>query len=185
MKTHIFTTLVAIGVAISSATSHAVSDSAVIYFTGTITASPCTVDVSSMNQTVTIPPVTDVQLRHLADVGGAASTFPNQSFNVLLKNCGSYLGSAKVSFTGTIDSDIAADNTVLKSTGSAGNVGIRIMDVAGTTALKLDGTNQLSFPLNAGPDYTLTFYAGLIAKPLTAVTAGSVTATATATITYQ
>ncbi|HIC8843111.1 TPA: fimbrial protein [Aeromonas veronii] len=173
-----------VAAAITSGATYA-SDSAVINFTSTISASPCTVDSGSVNQTVAIPSVTDVELKQLADAGAATSSLPNQTFDILLKDCGSGINSALVSFAGTSDAAISTDNTVLQNGGTAGNVGVRIMDTAGTTALKFDDSNFLTFPITGFQDNTLSFYAGLTAKPLTVITAGTVTASATATITYN
>lgn len=89
--------------AVGSGAGYANSDSAVINFNGTITASPCTIDVGSQGQSVTLPSVSDMELGRLA-AEGVLADLPNQTVNFLIKGCGSGVSGASVTFLGNQDS---------------------------------------------------------------------------------
>lgn len=179
MKLNKLTTLFAIGAALASGASYAAGDSAVINFTGTITASPCSVTTGTASQTVTIPSVTDVQLMNATS---ASSGFPEQAFSIVLEKCGSGINNALVSFSGTTD----GQPFFLKNNGTATGMAVVVKDSTKANTVQFDGTSPLTFPITAFQDNTLNFYASMEGKKAgDAVGAGTVSATATATITYN
>lgn len=141
----------------------------------TFTASTCKVSTGSQNLTVTLPPV---QASTLTSAGPAAGT---TAFSINLTGCTRNLG---VSATLNTNNPYTSAGIIAPTTGSgyANNVGIRLLQSDGTTPVTF-GT-PFSVGNTSGANFTFNLYAQYywIANP---VTAGTVLATATYTLTYQ
>ncbi|MBP0591324.1 fimbrial protein [Paraburkholderia sp. LEh10] len=160
----------------ATAGARAFAIDATIYYSGEIAQPSCTVDTSSLNQTVNLGSAT------VMDFGAIGSTLNPTAFNVLLNSCGP---GTKVTMTvnGTMDT-VAS---VLQNTGTATQVGVQLLQATSSGATSgtpitlnsainlgtVDATNAMTIPMVA------QFYR------LGSLTAGSVTAAATVNFTYN
>lgn len=150
-----------------------------VHFKGEVVNAACAVDAGSANQTVALGQVRTARLSE------ANKTSDAVGFNIQLNECdNSVYTQAAVSFTGpTINS---TNPTVLalqsSASGSAGNVGIQILDRTGSP-LNLDGstfsaTSTLNQATNSIPFQARYFSTG-------AATAGIANADVTFRVQYQ
>lgn len=150
-----------------------------VHFKGEVVNAACAIDAGSMDQTVMLGQVRSAKL------ATAGSTSSSVGFNIQLNDCDTTVATkASVAFSGTaIDS---ANKTVLalqnSAAGGATNVGVQILDQAGTP-LGLDGaTFSAATTLNDGTN-VLPFQARYYA--VGAATAGTANADATFKVQYQ
>lgn len=143
--------------------------------TGTIKASPCTVD-SADGQTVNVNLGTDIKAASLSTGGQGSTLVP---FTLHLKDCPTSTSSVTATFSG-VQAD--EDATLYKNTGDATKVQIDLQDMSGVrkgngstmTATVVQATSDASFPLQARA-YTVKGGA----------TPGSVVGTVQVSFTYQ
>lgn len=143
--------------------------------TGTIKGGGCNI----ANVSVTLPPVTASQL---ATAGATTGTTP---VPLNLSGCPASTN-VSISFSGTAATiGGVASTTVLASTGTAGYVGVQLLDGSGQpvditgTVAKPQGQTSTTGTLSPSPGYAARYYATGAATP------GSVQATATYTLSYQ
>lgn len=149
-------TLVAVLVGVASfsalnvnAAASTVTDAGTVNFTGSVVDTPCVVEAQNQTLNVAMGQVKSAAFTGAASVAGTA-----QPIDIVLSECDTAGGTVKVKFTGAP----AVDNTSLALTQSgdeAKNVGIKIMEADGTTALGMgkdsaaatyvQGTNTLHY----------------------------------------
>ncbi|MEL4013220.1 type 1 fimbrial major subunit FimA [Dryocola clanedunensis] len=150
-----------------------------IHFKGEVVNAACAIDAGSADQTIQLG---QVRSARLATAGSNSSAV---GFKIQLNDCDTTVSTkAAVAFTGVAVS--SAYDTVLalqsSAAGSAGNVGVQILDGQGV-ALKLDGaTFSNPVTLNDGTSI-LPFQARYYATG--AATAGTANADATFKVQYQ
>lgn len=100
-----------------------------INFTGTIIADSCSIDVnSSGSNTGSVPmPIAYTSLFTGADTNGS-----EQHFNVSITGCDNQINQFAMSLYGNTT---ATDNTILETTGSAKNIGIKLYDISNGGAM--------------------------------------------------
>ncbi|MDR5856696.1 fimbrial protein [Caballeronia sp. LZ062] len=167
------TALVAVGLATASS---AFAADATLTFTGTIILPTCTVDPSSVTQTI---PLGTARTTDFAGVGDVKNATP---FNLKLNNC-----AANTAVSMTINGTADTVQSVLKNTGTATQVGVQLLkavnvgDTSGSpitlntsaTIGTVDATNALTIPMVA------QFYR------LGTMTGGTVSAAATVNFAYN
>ncbi|WP_337261282.1 MULTISPECIES: fimbrial protein [unclassified Serratia (in: enterobacteria)] len=149
--------------------------SAQLNITGTVKASPCTVD-STDGQNVNVNLGTDIQATSLSTGGQGSTLIP---FTLHLKDCPTSTSSVTATFSG-VQAD--EDATLYKNTGDATRVQIELQDTAGNkkgngstmTANVVSATSDASFLLRARA-YTVNG----------GVTPGSIVGTVQVAFTYQ
>ena len=100
-----------------------------VSFTGTVIADSCSIDVnSSGSNTGTVP----MPISYTSWFNAANTTGSEQGFNVTLTGCDSQINQFAMSFSGDTT---ATDNTILKTTGSAKNIGIKLFDISNGGAM--------------------------------------------------
>lgn len=110
--------------------------SGTVSFTGTVIADSCSIDVnSSGSNTGTVP----MPVSYTSDFAGADKTAQSQDFDVALTGCDNNINQFAIAFTG---SATANDNTILETTGSAKNIGIRLYDMSKGGSL---GSHKVQF----------------------------------------
>jgi major type 1 subunit fimbrin (pilin) len=178
--------LTAFGVAAVAPQAQAAnSSSGTITFTGSLTASTCTVAVNggSSTQTVTLPTTPLVN----GVLGTAGSSAGWTAVTLALSGCTGLTGYTKVLpyFSGT---GIDATTGYLNNTGTATNVEVALSNAQSTTnALTLQGASGAQ---NAGTQLlsastpTFSYFAGYVATG-GASTAGNVSASVQYTLNYQ
>lgn len=140
---------------------------------GNIVNTTCDVDTNSANLNVAMG---DQPISALNTAVGVTS--PDISFSIKLVNCSDVATGVNIAFSGTVSSDTA----LLKlDDGGATGIGIEILD-DNKTQIPVNVASK-NYPLNAGVDNTLNFYARYKTESLP-VTAGDANATATFTLTY-
>ncbi|WP_320723675.1 fimbrial protein (plasmid) [Enterobacter asburiae] len=175
----------AIAAAVLSVTYGA--SAAVLTVNGTITPQTCTIDVNSVNQNVKLPTVGPSDLLN-------AKNLSPVTFKLDLSKCDASYNTAAVTIGGTSEtSDVTGFSSVIASTGTASNVGIGIIGSTSVGTFPAGplpvGTQSAAANLTAGGDglKSGTLYLRAQIVPLTqatAVIAGTVFGTATATFTY-
>ncbi|WP_027816613.1 fimbrial protein [Paraburkholderia bannensis] len=171
---HKLTTAVAI--LASVATTGAFAADATLTFSGTILPASCTIDSTTANQTINLGSAS------VADFPAVGATKNPQAFNMQLTDCTT---SAKVSMNvaGTMDT-VAS---VLKNTGTATQIGVQLLQasaVGATTGTPI----TLNSAINLGTvDATNSMTIPMVAQlyRIGAMTAGSITTTATVNFTYN
>ncbi len=157
-----------------------------VHFEGEVVNAACAVDAGSVDQTVQLGQVKASTLAATGDTSGAVG------FNIQLDDCDTTVATtAAIAFAGVTATSSASgtstsypDVLALQSSaaGSAGNVGIQILDSTGT-ALKLDGASFSTAKTLIDGTNTLPFQARYYA--LDAATAGTANADATFQVQYQ
>ena len=156
-----------------------------INFTGKILDAACTIDTSTLNQTVNLGNVPKSSFNAAGDVAAATH------FSIVLNNCPSAVSSASIKFDGAAD---AADTSILalNSGQTAKGVGVAFYEEDGVTAIPL-ATQSKGIKLEtaskqasgtAANSNKMSFIAKYKATQA-AVVAGTANATSDFTITYQ
>ncbi|MGL5387206.1 MAG: fimbrial protein [Serratia sp. (in: enterobacteria)] len=101
--------------------------------TGTVVATPCTVDTGSVSQDVDFG-----QLR-ATDLTTAGNASPWMPFEVKLVNCPVSTTSAKVTFSGT---RVSTDATLFANAGSAINAAVQMAQAANKSLVQGDGSSM-------------------------------------------
>lgn len=167
--------LLSVGVAHADSTA---VNGGTIHFQGEVVNAACAVDTASADQTVQLGQV------RTAALSAAGMTSSPVGFNIQLDDCDSKVStSASVAFTGVTDpTNTEALALESSAAGSASNVGVQVLDRAGT-ALTFDGaTFGAPVTLNNGTS-TLPFQARYIATG--EATAGTANANANFKVQYQ
>lgn len=161
------------------------ASAATLTVNGTITPQTCTIAAANVNQTVTLPTVGPSDLLN-------ANNLSPVTFQFGLSGCDASYSTAAVTLGGTsVASDVTGFSSVIASTGTATNVGIGI--IGGTSVGTIPagplpvGTLSATAPLTGTTSKAGTLYLRAQIVPLTqatAVAAGTVVGTATATFTY-
>lgn len=161
------------------------ASAATLTVNGTITPTTCTIAAANVNQTVTLPTVGPSDLLN-------ATNLSPVTFQFGLSGCDASYSTAAVTLDGTsVASDVTGFSSVIASTGTATNVGIGI--IGGTSVGTFPagplpvGTLSATAPLTGTTSKAGTLYLRAQIVPLTqatAVAAGTVVGTATATFTY-
>ncbi|MFG1173974.1 type 1 fimbrial major subunit FimA [Erwiniaceae bacterium CAU 1747] len=176
--------LSALSLAMSSA--HAVTvNGGTVHFEGEIVNAACAVDAGSVNQTVQLGQVKSSTLAAEGDTSNAVG------FNIQLNDCDITVSkTAAISFSGVAATKTANGSTTTYPTvlalqgsaaGSASNVGVQILDSAGT-ALGLDGATFSTAKTLINGTNVLPFQARYYATD--AATAGTANADATFQVQY-
>lgn len=119
-------------VLMAGATSHA-AQALDLNINGTVVASPCTVDTSSVSQDV------DFGMVRNTDLKDAGSVSAWKSFSVNLNNCPASTTQAQVTFTGNPAQE---DATMYDNTGTASNVVVQMAADADKSKLLGNGTSM-------------------------------------------
>ena len=162
------------------------ASAATLTVNGTITPQTCTIAAANINQTVTLPVVGPSDLLN-------ANNLSAVTFQFGLSGCDTSYSTAAVTLGGTTaSSNVTGFTSVIANTGTATNVGIGII---GSTSVGSFPTGPLpvgslsaTAPLTGSGSKAGTLYLKAQIVPLvqtTAVTAGTVAGTATATFTYS
>lgn len=148
-----------------------------VNITGTIQGNTCTVTTDTANQQVTLG---DIAAKQFTAAGSASQPV---ALTIGLENCGSAASAVSLTFTGEADTTNSALLALTSQAGSAAGVGVAILDSQRT----LVPLNSTSRQYTLDPQQTsqnLTFYGEMVATS-SPVTAGSVDATTTFSLTYQ
>lgn len=149
----------------------------VVNITGTVTATPCTVDTTKSDLSV------DIGSFDASSLSAAGATGGQKLFNLVLKDCPSTTSIVKATFTGTVYKD---DNTAYANTGTATNLGLQVKlytDPWASITTSPGGSTQVN--VNA-TDHTATF--AMATRPYTktgGVTPGTINTPVTVTFSYQ
>jgi minor fimbrial subunit len=143
-----------------------------VNITGTVIASPCSVDTSNSDLDVNLG---NIQAADLSTAGAGSTLVP---FKLKLKDCPASTTSAVVTFSGT--EDTAAPGRYI-NTGTALNVAVEVQETS-TGDLKGPTTNITQ---TVQADRSVTYDLQTRAYAKAAATPGSVIATVQATFTYQ
>lgn len=168
--------ILAVGIAMADSPSPGVNKGQ-INFTGEITTAPCSVDGSSVNQTVPLGSIST----NVLSAAGAKST--GRDFEIKLTGC--TLGTVKnaqVTFNATPDADDPSLIALTAGPSSAQNVAVGLYDVNSQKDLAL-GTKSDAIPIRNG-SFSLPFRAFYKATKSAAV-AGVANATAQFTVSYN
>lgn len=148
-----------------------------VNITGTIQGNTCTVTTDTANQQVTLG---DIAAKQFTAAGSASQPV---AFTIGLENCGSAASAVSLTFTGDADTTNGSLLALTSQAGSAAGVGVAILDSQRT----LVPLNSASRQYTLDPQQTtqnLTFYGEMMATS-SPVTAGTVDATTTFSLTYQ
>ena len=157
------------------------ADTGTVTFTGKIINDTCNVSVNNLgtNGTVTFSDLYPSAFGNDDDAG------ESQVFDIALSGCDSNISNINIKFNGTT---VASKNEeVLKATGTAGNVGIRLLNWA-DAAVKFDGTEPdaaSNKTLNTSGDTTFSYTAKVVQVGDDIPTAGSYSAEATYSLIYR
>lgn len=144
---------------------------------GTIQENTCTVTTDTADQIVTLGDISSKQFYQVGDV-----SLPVQ-FSIGLENCGSAASGVSITFTGDVDTNNRDLLALTQGGGSATGIGVAVLDDHRT----LVPINSASHEYTLDPQQAttmLTFYGEMMSTSNT-VTAGTVDATATFSLTYQ
>lgn len=148
-----------------------------VNITGTIQGNTCAVTTNTASQQVSLG---DIAAKQFTAAGSASQPI---AFTIGLKNCGSAASAVSLTFTGKANTTNSALLALTRQAGSAAGVGVAILDSQRT----LVPLNSASRQYTLDPQQTiqnLTFYGEMVATS-SPVTAGSVDATTTFSLTYQ
>lgn len=163
--------------ALSGLSCSALAHDGTVNITGTIQGNTCTVTTDTANQQVTLG---DIAAKQFNAAGSASQPV---AFTIGLVNCGSAASAVSLTFTGDADTTNGSLLALTSQAGSAAGVGVAILDSQRT----LVPLNSASRQYTLDPQQTtqnLTFYGEMMATS-SPVTAGSVDATTTFSLTYQ
>lgn len=155
-------------------------DTGTITFNGKIVADTCAVDVngSTTNGSVTFNNLSQTSFGSDKTVGD------KQPLALTITKCDAAIQNLNVTFAGTRISGY--DEEVLQPTGTAKNVGIRLLPEGGSSYVKFDGSVPDSVSNKAnGSSVVFNYSAEVIQVGATAPTAGDYTAQATYTLIYR
>lgn len=125
---------ISIALLILTSTSHqAVADPVNVNITGRVIVGPCTVDTSSVNQTV------DFGQQHSTHLRTPGSALSWQPFQVKLTNCPAGTTVATMTFNGLPFMD---DATLYSNSGTATNVAVQIAQDADKTQIQGNGSGM-------------------------------------------
>jgi major type 1 subunit fimbrin (pilin) len=175
MNTFIAASLLSVGVAHADVVT---VNGGTIHFQGEVVNAACAVDTGSTDQTVQLG---QVKSDTLSEAGKTSSSV---GFNIQLDDCDTTVAtSASVAFTGVVDpTNVNALALESSAAGAATNVGIQILDRAGT-AMTFDGaTFGVPTTLSNGTN-TLPFQARYIATGI--ATAGTANGNANFKVQYE
>lgn len=162
---------------LSGLSCSALAHDGTVSITGTIQGNTCTVTTDTANQQVILG---DIAAKQFTAAGSASQPV---AFTIGLENCGSAASAVSLTFTGEADTTNSALLALTSQAGSAAGVGVAILDSQRT----LVPLNSASRQYTLDPQQTsqnLTFYGEMVATS-SPVTAGSVDATTTFSLTYQ
>ncbi len=150
-----------------------------VHFKGEIVNAACAIDPGSLDQTVVLGQVRS------AKFSAAGDTSDDVAFNIQLNDCDTTVAkNAAVSFSGV---SVSGKNTVLAldsdPSGSAGNVGIEIIDHTGTP-LTVDGSTFGAKSVLSDGTNVIPFHAHYISTDAD-VTPGTANASATFKVQYS
>lgn len=157
------------------------TDTGTINFKGRIVADTCDVNV---NGTATNGTVTFINLSQTA-FGADKKVGDAQPFTITVKDCDSNISFLNIKFNG--DRVTGYDEEVLQPTGTAANVGVRILPAGSPNYIKFDGTEPTfgAKQFIAGSDTVFNYTAEVIQVGSILPTAGDYNATAAYTLTYR
>jgi len=157
------------------------TDTGTINFTGRIVADTCEVYINgaTTNGTVTFRNISQTAFGADKKVGDA------QPFTITVKNCDSNISFLNIKFNG--DRITGYGEEVLQPTGTANNVGVRVLPAGSPNYIKFDGTEPLiaSKQFLTGSDTIFNYSAEVIQVGSALPTAGEYNATAAYTLTYR
>ncbi|WP_265669093.1 fimbrial protein [Klebsiella grimontii] len=162
---------------LSGLSCSALAHDGTVNITGTIQGNTCTVTTDTANQQVNLG---DMPSKQFTATGSASQPV---AFTIGLENCGSAASAVSLTFTGDADTTNGSLLALTSQAGSAAGVGVAILDSQRT----LVPLNSASRQYTLDPQQTtqnLTFYGEMMATS-SPVTAGSVDATTTFSLTYQ
>lgn len=132
--------------------SSALAADAILNITGTIKASPCTVNTDDASGNIGVDLGTDIQANSLAEAGSASEW---KAFDLKLTNCPATTTTVVAEFTGTAAEETGVTD-MYKNTGDASKVQIELQDSAtstrkgnGSTMQAAVSANAATFPLKA------------------------------------
>jgi major type 1 subunit fimbrin (pilin) len=174
------TQVTALMVLLTAGAAQAASDTAVVTVTGRVLANTCTIDSGSATQTVTLPDISDRDIRGKGTTGGAKDVV------IVLRNCGASASGVVVRATGNPDADdsTAFTNAVAQAGGGATGVGVYFFQTDGTTKFLPGGSVTQTSALTPSVDNTLTYKASYVGTK-DVVTAGTFSTVVNMTFDYQ
>lgn len=156
-------------------------DTGTVTFTGKIIEDTCDVNVNNMgaNGTVTFSDL------YPSAFGADDAEGESQAFDIALTGCDTNISNINIKFDGTRVANKGEE--VLQATGSATNVGIRLLDWS-NAAVKFDGSEPLTGSdkqLGTTGETTFSYTAKVVQVGDAAPTAGTYTAEATYSLIYR
>lgn len=156
-------------------------DTGTVTFTGKIIEDTCDVNVNNMgtNGTVTFSDL------YPSAFGGDDAEGESQPFDIALTGCDTNIANINIKFDGTRVTGKGEE--VLQTTGTATNVGIRLVDWS-NAAVKFDGSEPLTGSdkqLGAAGETTFSYTAKVVQVGDDAPTAGLYSAEATYSLIYR
>jgi type 1 fimbria pilin len=148
--------------------------------TGTIVAQTCSVDVSSLNQSI------DLGAFSIKDFPSVGTTSKFKPFNINLKGCSRGISGTKIWFSGIADNDnpalLALSDTGVGGDMMATGVGVELLN-DDQDPISINNATSAVYPLKAGRN-TLSFYIRY-KSTLPQVTSGNATAVMYFDLEYQ
>lgn len=162
------------------ATSAFAVDTGTVTFNGKILPDSCVVDVNgtATNGTVTFNNLSQTAFGEDKKVGDT------QSFAITLTECDAAIANLNIKFDGT---RIAGyDDEVLQATGTAQNLGVRMLPEGSSNYVKFDGSDpEAALNKTNGESVVFNYKAEVIQVGSTLPTTGDYTAQATYTLLYR
>lgn len=168
---NLLSTILCLLTILSGPAAFAGTKSATISITGRITASPCTVDTNTVNQTVDLGKGYSYNM-----VSGTGSAW--KSFQLTLSKCPNYWTNATVTFTGTA----ATDNGYFANSGSASGVVLQLSNQ--NHSINYGNGDSMTIPVDASRNVTFPLEARMY-NPGGEVTGGDFNAAVQVDFTYQ
>ncbi|MFP2421505.1 fimbrial protein [Pseudescherichia vulneris] len=145
---------------------------------GRVTATPCTIDAGSVNQTVDFGQIAGANLVAV----GAASDW--MSFQVKVMNCPAATVTAIATFSGIPSSSDATSYSNGSSSGNATNIAIQVAEDANKNSIKSNGTS-MSVNIDPASHAAIFPLAGRVIAPTGSAGAGKINSVVLMTFTYQ
>lgn len=176
----IITSLFVSSVFATVATSALAVDTGTVTFTGKILPDSCVVNV---NGSTTSGTVTFNSLSQTA-FGGDKKVGDSQPFAITLTECDSAIQNLNIKFDGTRVTGY--DEQVLQPTGTATNIGVRVLPEGSSNYVKFDGSDpDAALNKASGESVVFNYKAEVIQVGSSLPTAGDYTAQATYTLIYR
>lgn len=154
----------------------------VVNFTGTVLDQGCTIDTTTKDQTIDFGSVSAASF-----TAAAATDSSTQPVNITLTGCPATITTAKISLSGTADTNNSNNLSITSGAGSTSGLSIKFRDL-NNSAININQISDPGQPIVAGNN-TLHYLTALTNDKGdgtgNTVTEGTIAATAQYSITYQ